>query len=106
MRDGLRFNICDLKTSHLLNKDVSDLPERITEKIQDPLLYSCHFWAAHIQDMPTGQEDNAALISEIEDFVHFRFLYWLEVMSVTEQVPAAIRGLLAAASWIQVSFLV
>lgn len=103
MRDGLRFNICDLKTSHLPNKNVSDLPERITEKIRDPLLYSCHFWAAHIQDMPAGRDDNAALILEIQDFMHFRFLYWLEVMSVTEQVPAAIRGLLAAANWMQVS---
>jgi len=43
MKNGLKFNICDLSSSHLANKDVHDLPERITQMIQHPLLYSVIF---------------------------------------------------------------
>jgi hypothetical protein len=100
---GLKFNICDLETSHLANRDVDDLPNRVATKIQRPLLYSCQFWAAHIRDTPTDQSSNAALILEIKDFFYVRFLYWLEVMSVTENITAANVALLATADWIQVS---
>jgi hypothetical protein len=102
MKEGLKFNICNLETSHLANANVSDLSERIAECIRLPLLYSCRFWAAHIRDTPSDKE-NAALMTEIKDFIYVRFLYWLEVMSVTERAPQAIIALLAAANWIQVS---
>ena len=103
MKKGLKFNIFDLETSHLANKDVKDLSERIATKAQHPLLYSCRFWAAHIRDTPTDQASNASLILEIRDFFYIRFLYWLEVMSVTENITAANIALLSVAGWIQVS---
>jgi hypothetical protein len=103
MKNGLKFNICDLETSHLRNGDVMDLSERIAAKIRQPLLYSCFFWAAHIRDTPTDLEEGADLIRVIKDFFQSRFLYWLEVMSVTEEVVAANIAVLAVAGWIQVS---
>jgi len=103
MKKGLKFNICDLETSHLANRDVDDLSERVATKVQHPLLYSCRFWAAHIQDTPTDQASNATLILEIKDFFYVRFLYWLEVMSVTENVTTANIALLSVVGWIQVS---
>jgi hypothetical protein len=102
MRDGLKFNICDLESSHLLNRSVPDLPGRIARNIQRPVLYSCRFWTAHIRDTPTNLQENVALIADIRDFFQSRFLYWLEVMSVTEKVAAANIALLAVANWIQV----
>jgi hypothetical protein len=103
MKDGLKFNICDLETSHLLNENVEDISERIVRNIRRPLLYSCRFWAAHIRDTPTNLEENNALIAVIWDFFQSRFLYWLEVMSVTKEVAAANIALLAMVGWIQVS---
>lgn len=107
MKTGLKFNICDLTTSHLANRDVVDLSKRIAEKIQYPLLYSCRFWAAHLQDTlqdtPPNPIKNVDLITEVKDFFHFRFLYWLEVMSVIEEVTAANIALLVAAPLVQVS---
>jgi hypothetical protein len=103
MKDGLKFNICNLETSHLSNRNMDDLSERIARTIRRPLLYSCGFWAAHIRDTPTNLLENDALIIAIRDFFQSRFLYWLEVMSVTEKVAAANIALLAAAVWIQVS---
>lgn len=60
------------------------------------------FWAAHIRDLPTKQ-GSAGLITEVKGFFQNHFLYWLEVMSVTEQVTAAHIALLVAADWVQVS---
>jgi hypothetical protein len=105
MKDGLKFNICDLETSHLPNKCVDDLSERIMKNVHPPLLYSCRFWAAHIGDVPNDQEQSATLLALIKDFILLRFLYWLEIMSVTEDVAAANITLLAAAGWVQVSVL-
>jgi hypothetical protein len=43
MKKCLKFNICDLETSYLLNKHVEDLSRRITRNIGHPLIYSCRF---------------------------------------------------------------
>ena len=103
MKEGLKFNICDLENSHLANREVDNILDRVATKVQRPLLYACRFWAAHIRDTPTDQSSNATLILEIKDFFYALFLYWLEVMSLTENVTAGNTALLAVAGWIRVS---
>ena len=103
MKKCLKFNICDLETSYLPNNDVKDLSRRITRNIGHPLIYSCRFWAAHIRDTPTDLAGNVDLIADVRDFIQSCFLYWLEVMSLTEEVVAANMALLGVARWIQVS---
>jgi hypothetical protein len=103
MKKCLKFNICDLETSYLPNKDVEDLSRRITRNIGHPLIYSCRFWAAHIRDTPTDLKENVDLIADVRDIFQSYFLYWLEVMSLTEEVMAANIALLGVAGWIQVS---
>ena len=103
MKKCLKFNICDLETSYLPNKDVKDLSRRIMRNIGHPLIYSCRFWAAHIRDTPTDLAKNMDLIADVRDFFQSCFLYWLEVMSLTEEVVAANIALLGVARWIQVS---
>ena len=103
MKKCLKFNICDLETSYLPNKHVEDLSRRITRNIGHPLIYSCRFWAAHIRDTPTDLEENVDLITDVRDVIQFYFLYWLEVMSLTEEVMAANIALLGVAGWIHVS---
>ena len=71
--------------------------------IGHPLIYSCRFWAAHIRDTPTDLAENVDLIADIRDFFQSCFLYWLEVMSLTEEVVAANIALLGVAGWIQMS---
>ena len=103
MKKCLKFNICELETSYLPNKDVKDLSRRIMRNIGHPLIYSCRFWAAHIRDTPTEPTENVDLIADISDFFQSCFLYWLEVMSLTEEIVAANIALLGVAGWIQVS---
>jgi hypothetical protein len=102
MKDGLKFNICNLETSHIFNDNVKDLPARIKTNISAPLSYSCSFWAAHLRDTTINQDGHGTLMTEVKDFLHVRLLYWLEVMSLTKEVLAAKVALLTAIPWIEV----
>lgn len=103
MRGGLRFNICDLETSHLPNDEVPDLPQRIEKNISAPLIYSCRFWGAHLVDTPINQDSQDIFRNEVKEFFYIRFLFWLEVMSLNKEVASANISLLVAAHRIQVS---
>ncbi|KAH7345387.1 hypothetical protein B0J17DRAFT_712978 [Rhizoctonia solani] len=48
MEYELRFNICELETSHLLNQDVPNLESKIKAKISGQLAYSCTYWISHL----------------------------------------------------------
>jgi hypothetical protein len=99
MNGGLKFNICDLKTSYLRNDDVKDLTSRIEEAIPAHLSYSCRFWAEHLRDSPNDDE----FLNVIADFLQIRLLYWLEVLSLIKEVSVASVALLTLAQWINVS---
>lgn len=103
MKHGLKFNICDLKTSHLLNDEVEDLSQKTETHISTALLYSCRFWAAHLRGTKFQSDIHTAVIEEIKDFLYVRLLFWLEVMSLKKEVSAANVALLTLAYWIQVS---
>src|SRR6267154_2451303 len=79
MEDGLRFNICDLKSSYIPNSEDSGLEERVKRCIPPHLSYSCRFWAAHIRAM----DFDTKLAKEIRSFFdHERVLFWLEVLGL------------------------
>jgi hypothetical protein len=106
MRDELKFNICDLETSWLLNDEVDCLQERIEEKVSGPLRYSCRFWASHFRDVLMNQCDYDALMTELEKFLYIRLLFWLEVMSLTNEVAATSVTLSTVARLITVGSLI
>jgi hypothetical protein len=86
MRADLKFNICDLETSHVPNSAIGDLASRV-EAIPDHLKYACHFWAEHLNHSP--QETRADLTGSITEFLSTKLLFWAEVMSLTEAVGLA-----------------
>jgi hypothetical protein len=103
MRDGLRFNICDLETSSLLNRDVDGLEERIKAKIAGSLLYSCRFWASHFKDAMGSRCNDESFMTEVKEFFDVRLLYWLEVMSLIGELASANVALLTVAALVKVS---
>jgi NACHT domain len=104
MKAELKFNVCDLTTSCLRNDEVEGMLERINTKVPDSLSYSCRFWAAHIQDTTSVQEDHISLLlHEVKEFLYCRLLFWLEVMSLIGKVLAANTALLTVIPWIEVS---
>lgn len=100
MASSLCFNICDLKTSFVRNDDVTDLGDRIENKIPPHLVYACCFWAQHLRDV-TFCDD---LLKQLTKFAHEHLLYWFEVLSLTKNFyHLAVQALRDAIEWIGVS---
>lgn len=100
MKGGLRFNICGLESSYLRNADIQDLALRIETAIPAPLSYACRFWVDHLQAASFDIE----ILDDVRGFLHDRFLYWLEVLSLINETSYASSALLSVARWIGVSF--
>lgn len=78
----LRFNISRSQTSyhsHDAQEHDSNLPV--------PLSYACQFWVEHV--VRTNGPMIVALCERITEFFHTKFLFWLEVLSLTEMVYEA-----------------
>jgi hypothetical protein len=98
MKDGLRFNICELESSYLLNSEVLDMESRIDQYIPMHLRYACWFWAHHL--MASGCQDEILVL--IKDFTKSQFLFWLEVLSVTKCMYMASTMVYSLMNWMKV----
>jgi len=78
MRNMLRFNICDLKDSRVLNAAIPDLLGRVEKAIPPYLAYSCQYWMHHLQHASCTPD----LLNEITLFFEDMFPYWLEAISL------------------------
>ena len=93
---SLRFNICELKTSYLANKDVINLNMHIDEHISPALLYACHFWYEHLEHI--GFETR--LFRKLQTLFEKKFLFWLEALSLTNHVSLALAACSALNGWL------
>jgi hypothetical protein len=86
--DGLKFNICNLETSYLANKDIPDLDSRVDKHIPPALLYACRFWDNHLAHTHFEME----LFRKVQSFAEEKLLFWFEALSLTSNLghaPAA-----------------
>ena len=67
------------------------------ESIVLSLEYACLHWIDHVSNLP----DPLALSKDFNDALRPRFLFWLEVMSVLDQVPRAGAMLIVAATTVR-----
>ncbi|KAJ6573401.1 hypothetical protein DFH09DRAFT_915904 [Mycena vulgaris] len=95
MRSELRFNICELPTSHQRNIDILDLPQRLDRYVPQHLRYSCRFWGDHL--VATSYKSDIALV--VKSFMFEQFLFWMEVLSLFGNVGHAPRALSNLAVW-------
>ncbi|KZP22853.1 WD40 repeat-like protein, partial [Athelia psychrophila] len=89
MNEGLHFNMGDLKTSYMANAEVPDLSAHVEAVIPQSLSYSCRFWGHHLHQMSTG----ASIQGLVLRFFEVKFLYWLEVLSLSGEMAQASRVL-------------
>lgn len=84
MNQDLKFNIADLPTSYLKNKD-----QQCGSIIPDHLSYACRFWGTHLKDavFESSWQDL------INTFLETKFLFWLEVLSLTGSLNVADQSL-------------
>ncbi|KIM45626.1 hypothetical protein M413DRAFT_344802 [Hebeloma cylindrosporum] len=95
LRD-LKFNICELESSYIPNEEISDLPFLINKHIPRVLIYACHFWDDHLQRLCFEQ----ALFSKVQSLFDKKFLFWLEVLSLTGSVGIATPALFSLKAWL------
>ncbi|KIM20971.1 hypothetical protein M408DRAFT_305789 [Serendipita vermifera MAFF 305830] len=97
MKQGLRFNICDLKSSYLRNSEITDLDLRIKEHITPHISYSAIFWASHLKDTTFDSE----IFEFVHEFMHDQFLFWLEILSLTKQVNVGSSVIQSLIDWLR-----
>lgn len=99
MKRSLRFNICELETSYRLDIDVRDLETRVGKAISPGLFYACRYWGDHLLDGATS----SVLLSCVEEFLQYRLLFWMEVLSLKGWIGHGDEVLSQALSWLQAS---
>ncbi|KAJ7481865.1 hypothetical protein FB451DRAFT_138220 [Mycena latifolia] len=81
--EDLQFNICKITSSHCIVEARSEVPTVSAE-----LAYACQFWADHLTAVDSTKMQD--VLRELQTTLESKFLYWLEVMSVTGKVPGAL----------------
>ncbi|CAE6495742.1 unnamed protein product [Rhizoctonia solani] len=96
MKRQLRFNICDLASSFVPDKEVENIQQRIQSNISPTLSYACCYWARHL----VLALHSDTLVMLLDDFLCNRLLFWMEVLSLLRELPMGIDGLLRAQQWL------
>jgi hypothetical protein len=99
MKNSLRFNICNLESSYVLDEDVPSFTERVGAAITPQLFYACRYWGNHI----LGANPSNELCQMLHEFLAFRLLFWIEVLSLGKYIDADRTTLFQAELWLNVS---
>ncbi|KAG9079915.1 hypothetical protein FRC06_007322, partial [Ceratobasidium sp. 370] len=102
LRD-LRFNICGLESSCMMNRDVRDLQSRIERMISLELSYSCLYWINHLVASVFATISPGILELLDKFLLGAHLLYWIEVASLTKELYSITDGLHQFMNWINVS---
>jgi hypothetical protein len=102
MEHGLRFNICDLKSSYLPNSKDPGLQERVQKYIPPHLSYSSRFWMSHVRTTVFDKE----LAKEVCSWFNSEQpLFWIELLALINALSGAVPALRLISQWLKVSTL-
>ncbi|KAJ7448510.1 hypothetical protein FB451DRAFT_1053803, partial [Mycena latifolia] len=82
MNKSLRFNICSLPSSFLLDEDDKGLADRTKTNIGPELHYACQHWAAHLASVRHDHQGDVELSALLLDFYSLKVLFWMEAMNL------------------------
>lgn len=105
MQHNLKFNICNLQSSHVLNKDVADLQAKVESHISPVFQYSCLYWADHLCDSNTEAFEDSGVKTQLEDIFIVskpKVIFWIEVLSLLQETSTAISMLLRLLTFVKV----
>ncbi|KAJ1300927.1 hypothetical protein OPQ81_003353 [Rhizoctonia solani] len=78
MKRQLRFNICQLESSFILDDMISDLKVRVETRISQELSYASRYWVDHV----TRSAFSNPLAEMVHEFLSQRLLFWMEVLNL------------------------
>ncbi|CAE7065439.1 unnamed protein product, partial [Rhizoctonia solani] len=96
MKEGLKFNICDLETSLLPDEKVENLQQRIEDNIPATLGYACRYWASHLALSPRSD----ALQGMLDEFLSQQLPFWMEVLSLRQEMAMGVEALRKTQQWL------
>jgi len=102
MQQGLKFNICGLKSSYQMNREIEGRDALVEKCIPSHLAYACQHWAHHLRGIDSTKKRYMAIVDSLRKFLDHQLLYWLEVLSLLSKSYLASTSLLAAAKWLEV----
>ena len=97
MNDELERDLLSLP-EYSLNSEIEDLQTRIDGRLGLALQYACRSWHNHLTQ---ARGKIAGVIPYLRDFLESKFLAWLEVLSVLEDMGSASVGLERLMEWLQ-----
>jgi len=81
MKSGLRFNMGDIDSSFLFDRDNAEaLSEKVDNNISAVLRYSTLHWTHHLASPQMVNTDNLRIC--ISEFLQIRVLFWIEAMNL------------------------
>ena len=98
MMSGLRFNICNLPSSFLLDSEVPGLTQLVQKNIGDVLTYCCRYWSQHLARSALNDRDN--LRTCIQGFFPMHVLFWIEAMNLLQSSNQCPSILQRAHEWV------
>ena len=102
MNQKLRQNMCNLQDA-VTNAEVKGLKQRIEQHIDKALEYACRSWHKHLSDTTSTQK--LRITPALHQFLEKKFLFWLEVLSVTSAAREAVNGLEKTQKWLEVCYI-
>ena len=97
MMSNLRFNICKLPSSFILDSEVPELAQLVQTNINGVLTYCCRHWSKHLAQAASNDRDN--LLPCIRDFLHIHVLFWIEAMNLLQSSHQCPSMLQQAQEW-------
>jgi hypothetical protein len=96
MNTRLAFNMCQLKTSYCLNKEDENFDGYTQQYLSLDLVYSVQYWAEHLRHL----QFSISLQQEIKKLLEDKALFWIESLSLLNQVHRVVPLLAIAKSWV------
>ncbi|KAG9074191.1 hypothetical protein FRC06_010870, partial [Ceratobasidium sp. 370] len=95
----LKFNICEIETSYVRNKDMPGLEKSVERAIKNGLRYSCEYWTNHLvqAEKEASISPGGDLLSQILDGP--RIMYWVETLSLIGKLDTALPSVRDLKHW-------
>ncbi|KAF9471633.1 WD40 repeat-like protein [Pholiota conissans] len=77
MNSELKFNVANIQSSFVLDRDNTALPDAIKQNISPVLRYTCHNWVYHL-----SLADSNELADTLTNFLKLPVLFWIEAMNL------------------------
>jgi hypothetical protein len=100
MEKSLKRNVCEIP-AYAMNTDIEDLHDRRKEFVGDALEYVCRFWAHHVSLASKTGQGIGLMLELLKDFFEHRFLFWIEILSISEDLGIATHSIRDVQEWLQ-----